>query len=307
MDFDDASRALVELAASRHNAFHSSEAADISAQRLRRAEARGELTRLGPRIWSVTALGRPPGQALRAATLRLAGGAACHRSAGWLHGWFDQPPSDNDVWVPTRGRRAPAGIRLQLARSVCPRRDVVEVDGIRCLSQAATLCLLGRVESDETIERCLDAFLLEHSMRWLVDTLNRLSTVNGSGPAALVRVLAHPGRNLGRVESPMERLTAGLLASADLPPIVLQHPVEVGETRYRIDLAMPEIKLGVESHSRRFHWGRQAEEGDNARDLALASAGWTVLYVTWAQLQDPARFVEQVTDIAALRTQQRSR
>ena len=269
--------------------------------RLRQAELRGELTRLGPRTWAITALGRPPGQALRAATIRSAGAAACHRSAGWLHGWFDDPPPVSDVWVPTRSRRTADRSRLHQAATVCPRRDVVEVNGIRTLNPAATLCLLGRVEPDEVVERCLDAFLLEHSLAWLTATLDRLRSPTDAGPAALARVLAHPARNLGSVESPFERLTAGLLATADLPPIQLQYPVEVDGRRYRIDLAMPDIKLGVESHGRRFHFGRRAEEADNERDLALGSAGWQLLYVTWSQLQEPARFVNRVTEVAVQR------
>lgn len=303
MRFDDASRALVELAASRHNAFHSSEAADMPHHRLRRGRERGELTLLGPRVWAVTALGRPPGQALRAATLSTADAAAIHRGSGWLHGWYDRPPPVSDIWVPGGGRSAVQGVRIHRAHGVCSRRDVMEVNGIRTLTPAATLCLLGRAESDAEVERCLDAYLLEHPESRLLDTLNRLWVANGAGPVALARVLSHPARLPGRAESPMERLAARLLANADLPPIELQHEVVVGGRHYRIDLAMPSIRLGIECHSRRFHWGRSRSEADNERDLELGTVGWELRYVTWAQLQDPDRFVAQVAQIAALRRQ----
>lgn len=298
MRFDDAFQALVELAASRHNAFHSSEAAGIPAHRLRRAEQRGELTRLGARVWSITALGSPPGQRLRTATLETRGAAACHRGSGWLQGWFEDLPSVIDVWVPDSGRRARPGVRHHLAAAIDVDRDIIEISGIRTLNAAATLCLLGRVETDNVIEHCLDLFLRDHSRTWLIETLDRLWTPTGAGPAAMRRVLNHPARRLGRVESVLERRVQRILAGGRLPPMVLQHEVTVSGRRYRIDLAMPSIKLGIESHGRRFHWGRQAEEADNERDLALAAAGWQLLYVTWDQLQDPIALRERIVAAA---------
>ncbi|MDH3299726.1 MAG: DUF559 domain-containing protein [Acidimicrobiia bacterium] len=302
MRIDDAFQALVELAASRHNAFHSTEAADmVPPHRLRRAANRGVLTPLGPRIWSVSALGSPPGQALRAATLGTSAGAACHRGSGWLHGWFENAPIVADIWVPGHGRRISPPVRQHRAAAVNPGRDITEVDGIRTLNAAATLCLMGRVETDEVIENCLDVFLQTHSHAWLVETLDRLWTDNGAGPAALRRVLNHPARRLGLVESPFERRVQRTVADADLPPIVLQHQVSVGRRRYRIDLAMPTIKLGVESHGRRFHRGRRAEEADNQRDMALAGVGWQLLYVTWDQLQDPSALRNRIGAAARAR------
>ena len=72
-----------------------------------------------------------------------------------------------------------------------------------------------------------------------------------------------------------------VLTSSDLPPPVLQHVVQLtGQTR-RLDLAWPEVRLGVEAHSRLFHFGRAADERDNRRDLELVAAGWELLYITW--------------------------
>ena len=304
MRIDNVSQALVELAASRHNAFHTTEVADIvPTRRLRRAANQGVLTALGPRVWSVTALGSPPGQHVRAATLSSDGAAACHRGSGWLNAWFDNPPAVADVWVPTHGRRAGAGVRIHRASAIDPERDVTEVAGIRTLNAAATLCLLGRMEPDQVVEDCLDRFLMDHSESWLLSTLDRLSTATGAGPAALRRVMNHPARAPGRAESPLERKVQRILAPAThrLPCLELQHDVQIGPRRYRIDLAMPTIKLGVESHGRRFHWGRSSTEADNERDLALAGAGWQLLYVTWDQLRDPDGLRDRIVDAAEAR------
>ncbi len=297
MQFDEASKALVELAASRQNAFHSSEAAEvanISTRRLKRAADRGELVRLAPRIWAVASLGQPPGQRLRAKTLTTTGAVAAQRSSGWLHRWFDELPTNVDLWVPGHGRRSVTGTILHRCAKVDPRLDVTVVDGVSTLNPAATLCLLGRTEPDDVVEECLDLFRRDHSLRWLEATLERLSTTTGAGPAALRRVMNHPRRQHGAVESIFERRVQRLLTVADLPPISLQHEVEIGGRCYRLDLAMPSIKLGVEAHSRQFHWGRQSEEADNVRDMHLAAYGWQLLYLTWDQLQDPEAVVTMI-------------
>ena len=48
-----------------------------------------------------------------------------------------------------------------------------------------------------------------------------------------------------------------------------------------LDLAFPTLRLGVEAHSRQFHFGRGAEHADEDRDHRLARCGWEVLYVGW--------------------------
>ena len=94
MQFDSAFQALIELAASRHNAFSTSEAADInfSSRRLRDAAARGDIRRLHPRVWAINALPNSELQRLRAATLSLSGSAASLLSAlGYTAGSSDLP------------------------------------------------------------------------------------------------------------------------------------------------------------------------------------------------------------------------
>ncbi len=95
MQFDSASEALIELAASRHNAFSTFEAAEInfSPRRLRDAAVRGDIRRLHPRVWAINALPGSEVQQLRAATLALTGSAASLQSAAWLHGWVERPPA----------------------------------------------------------------------------------------------------------------------------------------------------------------------------------------------------------------------
>ena len=77
------------------------------------------------------------------------------------------------------------------------------------------------------------------------------------------------GRHAGSVE-------------AGLPRPVLQHPVELGGRRYRIDLAYPEQRVAIELDGS-VHLRRDVWEADHERQKALVLAGWTVLRFTWRE------------------------
>lgn len=293
MQFDSASEALIELAASRHNAFSTSEAAAIglNQRRLRDAEVRGELHRLYPRVWAFGALPSGQSQRLRAASLALPGSAASLTSAAWLHGWIDQPPAGPQLWVGERSTARLAGSDVHRFARIDPAIDLTEVAHVRALNKAATLCLMGASCSADVVERCLDEFLRSDSEGWLEETMCRLYTPKAPGPFALKQVMADPRRAAGLAESHMERITSRLLAVPDLPPLVLQHEVEVEGRRFRLDMACPELLLGVEYHSRTHHWGRGKADADNVRDLLIASLGWKVIYVTHLQVRNPDELV----------------
>ena len=306
MNFDDAVLRLVELAASRHNAFHTNEAADIgiTPDRLRRARARGELTELRPKVWSISGGLRSARQQLRAATLALTGSAVGHRSAAWLHGWSMAAPTRPELWASHRSRgRLPDAVVRRSAK-IDWGAHVVEVDGIRCLNRAATLCTLGATGDQRLVEQCLDSFLRSDSSAWLDGTLSQLWTPHATGPRMLASVLNDPRRVQGVTDSWMERVLAQLVATPWMPPVVLQQPVTVGDRTFRLDIAVPDLKLGIEAHGREFHWGHGKEDADNVRDLAISGAGWQLLYVTWAQLQDPDGFVESLAAVARARASQ---
>ena len=306
MRIDDAIEALVGLAASRHNAFHSAEAAEIliPVQRLRRAELKGELKRLHPRVWAFRALPDSPKQILRAATLSIAGAAATTTSAAWLHGWIDTPPTPPQMWVPSMNGRNHPVADLRRCTRIDPRHDLTEIDHITTLNKAATLCLLGPHVSDEVLERCLDDYLRTESERWLDETAERLRGHKPGGVRALERIRNDPRRAVGVTDSWMERVVAKLVALPWMPPIELQHPVAVDGRHFRLDIACPELMLGVEAHGRSFHWGVGKEDADNVRDLLIGSVGWKLLYVTFSQLQQPDEFVRLFEATARARAAQ---
>ena len=66
-------------------------------------------------------------------------------------------------------------------------------------------------------------------------------------------------------------------------PWTRQHEVRAPDGGFvgRIDLACVPLRLGVEAHSKRFHFGAGPGLDDQERDDALAAVGWDVRYVGW--------------------------
>ena len=233
--------------------------------------------------------------------MAVSGAAAAHHSSGWLQQWLSLPVGAPHIWVPGSARTESESANRFWCSRIDPTLDVTVIDHIPTLNAAATLCLLGRRATVAVVERCLDEFSRAYSMTWLTDTLDRLHAGNCGGTTTLAKILENPKRVAGVTESWFERVVADLVTRADIPSIELQYPIEVQGARYRIDIAFPSIRLGIEAHSRSFHWGVDKVDADNQRDLALSAAGWHILYVTWSQIRDPEGFVKQVAQAIAAR------
>ncbi len=222
-------------------------------------------------------------------------------SAAWLHGWVPERPTRPQLWTSDhRSRKHPVATMRRWQR-IDPTLDVTTIDGVPTLNRAATLCSLGPHVDGATLERCLDEFLRRESERWLQETMLRLGSRKPGGVARLRSLIGAPHRTARVTDSWFETVLASLLATPQLPRIVTQHQVDTAGGRFRLDLACPSLKLGVEAHSRTFHWGPIAANADNVRELHLTSEGWQILYVTWSQLADPGDFVESFVRTASAR------
>ncbi|MDQ6796445.1 MAG: DUF559 domain-containing protein [Actinomycetota bacterium] len=67
----------------------------------------------------------------------------------------------------------------------------------------------------------------------------------------------------------------------------------------RIDLAYPDVKLGIEADGRVWHSGRADFCRDRQRTNRLASAGWTLLRYGQADLQRGGDLVAEVAGLLA--------
>ncbi len=98
-------------------------------------------------------------------------------------------------------------------------------------------------------------------------------------PLRVVLAERLPGYTSG--DSAWERRMDDVWDELGLPAAVRQHQVQVAGRAYRIDRAIPELRIGVEWDGYAFH-GRYRADFDRAslRRAALQAAGWEILNVT---------------------------
>lgn len=172
------------------------------------------------------------------------------------------------------------------------------VAGIPCVGLARTICDLAGQFGGDVAVRAIDDFERRgFSLGWLAGTADRLHRPDQTGTGIVRRLLAE--RSGPVPDSWFERMVEACVAIPGLPPWSRQYPVVEGDRLLgRVDLACVPLRLAVEAHSKRFHFGPGREAGDQRRDDSLAAAGWDVRYVGWHAAtrtpQDVARMIEHV-------------
>lgn len=301
--------AVSELAASQHGCFTRKQAAanGVGRRALDRAIADGRIVADLPRVLRVAGSRVTWRSRLSAAALSTRG-VASHRSAARLHG-LDGFGSDTLEVTVGRGHLPQArGFLIHRWTDPEPEVDHTMVDGISCTSLAATLAQLGAVVTQPRVEQALDDALRRGvSLQWIQETVERLHRPGPSGTFTLLRLLRDDRRSGRLPDSWFERLCQRILVASGIPGPVLQHEVELSHGGpVRLDMAWPWIRLGLECHSRRYHFGPVREAADHVRDLRLAAAGWEVLYMTWHHKRHPDEFLPHLAATIETRTAQLS-
>jgi very-short-patch-repair endonuclease len=132
---------------------------------------------------------------------------------------------------------------------------------------------------------------LEDALRRRLTTLDRLWLVDRergrpgrNGVKAFRRsLLLHDDRD-GTLQSRMEAKLRRILRTLSGPSAVPQFPVEVEGDQFFIDFAYPDVLLGIEAQSLKWHMGRERWSYDLRRDRRLKTRGWTMLYYPWDDL-----------------------
>jgi very-short-patch-repair endonuclease len=230
-------------------------------------------------------------QRLTVATLACNGsGAGGYRSAATMHqvDGYDEPPPHGRVELLTAGNRHYKGLDVTLHTGPFSPEDLIEVDGILCTTIARTLCDLGSVEPMHRVRVAFEwAWRNGVSLTWLQQTVDRLHRPGQRGTGVLQRLLVEARRHERPTESGLEVELACILD--DIPGLVRQFEVfdPMGAFVARVDFAVPEARLAIEAHSRRYHFGPQAEARDLDRHQRLTQCGWTTMYVTKRDMANP--------------------
>lgn len=99
-------------------------------------------------------------------------------------------------------------------------------------------------------------------------------------------------------QSNLERVLLEAIGRRGLPAPVRQHPLDIpsGETIH-LDIAWPEIRLGVEPGAAWHHGGDLAQRQDQDRDRACAELGWLIVRFDDSMRDDPDEAASQVVRI----------
>ena len=193
---DDATRAIVELAAAQHRAFTRHQAAVLRFNHRRVASAvrAGWLAEPVPGV--LVLAGSPPTWHQRLMVLVLAGGGhgvVSHRSAARLHGLDGFDHAGMAVVEASVERSFRLRLPDTVTHHVTPldRGDVTRIDGLPCTTLARTLADLGSVVRDRRrVSRALTAARRRHlDLAALRATAERLHRPGQSGTGTLLRLL----------------------------------------------------------------------------------------------------------------------
>jgi hypothetical protein len=271
----------------------------LRAGRLTRGQLRSSAwQQIFPDVYACSSLPLGHERRARAAAHFLIPGAVLSgRSAAVLWG-VDLAGADDDVECTVDPNCRAGTVRgVRVTRRALGDDEVTLRAGVRVTTAARTALDLARIDPPDEAVVCLDRFL-----RAGLVTRARLTQAGAAltGPGCR-RVRLAVERADGLAESPQETRLRLLLHRSALPRPVAQHVVRDADGRFvaRADFAWPEQKVALE-YEGVWHGDRQQVARDRARLNRLTAAGWTVVFVTAADLLDPVQLIARI--VAALTT-----
>jgi very-short-patch-repair endonuclease len=175
--------------------------------------------------------------------------------------------------------------RIRRHFSHVPDDERAMEEGIPVSSVHRTIFDLASMASvDEVVAMIKEA---EYLNRWdrlsLLDLLERYPGKRGSRKIrfALQRLKEEPP---GRKRSRLEERFAPFLRRHSLPLPRFNDWILLGPKRYQVDCHWPDLRLIVELDGWEGHSSRSAFQDDRSRDRALHAAGFSIVHLTWNQL-----------------------
>jgi very-short-patch-repair endonuclease len=170
-----------------------------------------------------------------------------------------------------------------------PEDERVVRDGIPVTSVPRTTFDLAATEDLDTVVAMIreSEYLNLHDRLSLPHLLERYPGRRGSRTvrSALRRITEEPS---GRRRSKLEERFTPFLRRHRLPLPRFNDWINLGHKRYRVDCRWPGTGQIVELDGWEGHGTRSAFREDRARDRALRVAGYSVIHLTWNQLDDEA-------------------
>lgn len=233
---------------------------------------------------------------------------ASHRTAARLHEFdgFEKPTNATVELSVSRAFRLDTTLPC-VVHHVTPLdpNDVTVVDGISCTTIDRTLSDLGSVVPDPQLVRRAPTSARRRGLdvQRLQATAERLHRPGQRGTGVLLRLLRAIPWEGTLPATWFEELLQLCLDDPRLPQVVPQFAIRdsTGAVVARTDLGIPSVKLGLEAHSREFHWGPLAEQLDEQRDIAVALCGWELTYLGWFATKRPSEVLNTVRSLVETR------
>jgi very-short-patch-repair endonuclease len=284
------SRSPARPAALRGKVFRGSE--QVALGRVTRAQLRSSAwRRLFPDVYACASLPVTHLRRARAvAGLLLPGAVLSGRSAAVLWGVDLAEPGDPVECTIDATRRAGSVRGVHVTRRRLPAEDVVRRGGLLVTTPLRTALDLARIQPADEAVVCLDQFV--RSALVTLDEL-RAAAAATTGPGCRdIRRAA--GQSDGLAQSPQETRLRLLLHRSSLPRPIAQCVVR-DATGYvaAVDFGWPEHKVALE-YDGVWHGERQQVGKDRRRLNRLTAAGWTVIFVTAADLRDPVALLARI-------------
>jgi hypothetical protein len=231
-----------------------------------------------------------------------------HRAAAQAHGLDGCNDDVLEVAIHRSHKFRPISgmdVVVHVLAAEIPACDLVRIHGLWTTGLARTLAELGSVVSEDRLWRALIGARRIHrvSPTWLQQTAIRLHRPGQAGSGALLRALDRWASEGTLPDTWFEELIERLLRDPRIPPLVRQYEIRDASGRFvaRPDLAIPSLRLGIEAHSRQFHFEPERGEADEDRDLRAGAVGWELVYLGWYAQRRPAEIVELIAQLCARR------
>jgi very-short-patch-repair endonuclease len=229
-----------------------------------------------------------------AAILLLGGHAVLsHRTAAAIWGLLPRPAGEVIVTIVGRQARSRPGIHVHRTQRL-DRRDLRVRDGLPLTSPPRTIVDLAH---DPDLEEAI-AVARMRGLATPEEISAAIERVPGRRGTVRLGRLLETGSASGYTASAAEQRMRSLLRAAELP----QPLANVRLLGYVVDFLWPQHKLIVEVDGFLFHSSRSSFEHDRRRDQRLTAAGYTVLRVTWRQLEkEPYAVIARIAQAIAAR------
>lgn len=217
-----------------------------------------------------------------------------HRAAAALWGLDGFAAVVVEVATPRQLKRS----RVVVRRTNLSERDSTVQKGIPVTTIDRTLLDLATILTATRLEEVLDCSLSRRltSAEGLWTYLNRLGTRGRAGSANLRGLLEMRLGSSRSAESRSETRFHRLMAQNGMSFVQKQYEViDNGDFVARLDGAVPDLKLGIEILSWRWHSSKEARRKDARRLNRLEKLGWTILQFWYEDVMaDPGYVVAEV-------------